>query len=118
VSNESALSLVREMFAEVAFLGSGGLDSQAGLTDYHLDEAVVRRLVIANSRSAWILADSTKFDLVARTRVASFAELSGLISERAPSEGLFRAIHEAGGSILTPDTSNEEIDGLRRYASS
>jgi DeoR/GlpR family transcriptional regulator of sugar metabolism len=49
---------------DVAFLGSGGLDAARRLTDYCLDEAETRRVVLEYAGSS-VLAGSSTFGVVA-----------------------------------------------------
>jgi DeoR/GlpR family transcriptional regulator of sugar metabolism len=99
LSNHIAREFFARMHPDIAFLGSGGVDAVAGLTDYYLDEIDVRRTVIRNSRNSWILADSSKFGHIAQHTVAPLDAVTGLITDRMPDERLALAITDRGGSI-------------------
>lgn len=99
LSSHFAREFFETVHPDIAFLGSGGIDAQAGLTDYHLDEVDVRRTVIRNSRNSWILADSSKFGHVAQHFVARLDAVSGLITDLGPDETLASAITDRGGVI-------------------
>lgn len=93
------------LYADIAFIGSGGLHVSAGLTDYHLDEIDIRRTVIANSARSFILADSSKLGHIAPHRVCDLTSVSGLITEDITAENtdahaIAAAIREAGGVVL------------------
>ena len=60
LSNAQTVAFFADVRADLAFLGSGGVDAVAGLTDYHLDEVATRRTIIANAARAFIVADSGK----------------------------------------------------------
>lgn len=96
----------REFFSEIhpdiAFLGSGGIHETAGLTDFYLDEVGVRKAVIAGATQAYVLADSTKFDVVGRYHVAPFHQLTGIITEKRPPARLMDAITQHASSVLLP----------------
>jgi DeoR family fructose operon transcriptional repressor len=96
LSNHLAREFFAELHPDIAFLGSGGVDAAAGLTDYYLDEIDVRRAVIRNARQSWILADATKLGRVAQHAVAPLAAMSGLITDEKPDERLALAISEHG----------------------
>ena len=49
-----------DFYADKAFLGSGGVHAQAGLTDYHPPEVTTRRTIIAHAAASYVLADSSK----------------------------------------------------------
>ena len=58
-----------EFYADKAFVGSGGVHPEAGLTDYYPPEVVVRRTIIAHTASTYVLADSSKLGAIAVHRV-------------------------------------------------
>ena len=100
-SNAHAKAMFTDLYADIAFIGSGGVDATAGLTDYHLDEVDARRTIIANSARSFILADSSKLGQIAPHRVCGLAAVSGLITERDPAPAVTAAIREAGGVVLS-----------------
>ncbi|MDX1876015.1 DeoR/GlpR family DNA-binding transcription regulator [Mycolicibacterium sp. 120266] len=100
-SNAHAKAMFADLYADIAFIGSGGVDAGAGLTDYHLDEVDVRRTIIANSARSFILADSSKLGQIAPHRVCGLAAVSGLITERDCAPAVTAAIREAGGVVLS-----------------
>lgn len=102
LSNARAVSFFDDIRADIAFLGSGGLAPEAGLTDFHLDEIAVRKTIIKNTTCSYVLADSTKFGRVAPHRVAGFEELDGIIAEKAPPANLQKLIERPGGRIILP----------------
>jgi DeoR/GlpR family transcriptional regulator of sugar metabolism len=76
---------------------------EGGLSDYpHHGEAEVKRLMIQNSRAAYALVDSSKFDVTVARRICRLAELTGIITDRSPSGRLKVALREQGLDVLTP----------------
>lgn len=100
-SNAHANAMFADLYADIAFIGSGGVDAAAGLTDYHLDEVDARRTIIANSARSFILADSSKLGHIAPHRVCELSAVSGLITEQDSDPAVTAAIHEAGGVVLS-----------------
>jgi len=90
-----------DVYADIAFLGSGGVDADAGLTDYHLDEIDVRRTIIANSARSYILADSSKLGRVAPYRVCGLDAVTGLITEENSTPAIAAALGQVGGVVLS-----------------
>ena len=88
VSNAVAQAFFADFYADIAFLGSGGIDVQAGLTDYHLDEVAVRRTILGNTAQSFVLADASKLGRVARHRVCALDRLSGVITDAPPPDEL------------------------------
>ena len=100
-SNAYTKAFFGDVFADVALLGSGGVDVQAGLTDFHLDEIDVRRTIIANSARSFILADSSKLGQVAPYRVCDLGAVAGLITDQNTSPDIAVAIEETGGVVIS-----------------
>jgi DeoR family transcriptional regulator, fructose operon transcriptional repressor len=100
-ANAHAKALFADLYPDLAFLGSGGVDARAGLTDFHLDEIDVRKTIIANSARSYILADSSKLGRVAPHRVCALRAVNGLITEHNSSQAVAAAIEEAGGVVLS-----------------
>ncbi|MEV5829798.1 DeoR/GlpR family DNA-binding transcription regulator [Spirillospora sp. NPDC052242] len=102
-AGEPAMRFFADLNADVAFLGSGGVDPAAGLTDYHLDEVASRRIMIANTVRSYVLADSRKLGRVAAHRVCGLDEIDGLITDEAPSPALREALEGSGGLVTVTD---------------
>ena len=100
LSNATTIAFFADMRADLAFLGSGGLDATAGLTDFHLDEIATRRTIIANSVASYVLADGTKLGRVAPHRVCDLAEVTGLITGGTVPASLRIAFEGGGAEVL------------------
>jgi len=101
-SNAYAKSLFNGLYADLAFLGSGGVHAEAGLTDFWLDEIDVRQTMIANSARSFILADSSKLGRVAPHQVCALSAVAGLITDDDCDPAITEVITEAGGAVLSP----------------
>ena len=102
VSNAQTVGFFRDVHADVAFLGSGGVAPEAGLTDFYLDEVVTRRVILANAGAAYVLADASKLGKVAAHRVCGLDEVTAVVTDQRPPRSLAGAIRDAGGRLLTP----------------
>lgn len=100
LSSTLAQAFFADLHPDVAFLGSGGIEARAGLTDYHLDEAMVRRTMVKNAAASFILADSSKLGRVVKHRVVDLSEVTGLITDQEPSPQLRSAFNASGGQVL------------------
>ena len=89
-----------EFYADKAFLGSGGVHPQAGLTDYHPPEVVTRRTIIAHSAASYVLADSSKLGAVAVHRVCPLSRVTAVLTDYQASPEVTEALAEAGVTLL------------------
>jgi len=100
LSNHLTVQFFKDLRPDIAFLGSGGIDESAGLTDFHLDEVITRRVVLAQATQSYVLADSSKHGRVATHRVCGLDGFTGLITDRMPSAGLAAGIKRSGGQVI------------------
>jgi DeoR family fructose operon transcriptional repressor len=99
-SNAQAVAFFSDLRADIAFLGSGGVDATAGLTDYHLDEIATRRVMVANSGRSYILADAAKLTRVAPHRVCGLDAVAGLVTDGVVAPTLKFAVERTGGLVI------------------
>lgn len=99
-SGAPAVAFFTDLHPDVAFLGSGGVDAGAGLTDFHFDEVATKRAMLAGSVRSYVLADAGKQGRIAPHRVCGFDELSGLITDEPADPELADAVERAGGTVI------------------
>jgi DeoR/GlpR family transcriptional regulator of sugar metabolism len=87
---------------DLAFVGVGGLSATAGLTDYSKTGARFRSRMIAAVTQAYLLADSSKFDVVTPFPVTNTDRVAGLVADRGPTGGLARWFAKRRIDILVP----------------
>ncbi len=74
-----------EFYADKAFLGSGGVHAQAGLTDYHPHEVATRRVIIEHAGASYVLADASKIGAVAVHRVCPLSRVTAVLTDSPDS---------------------------------
>lgn len=82
-----ALEQIRQMNFDKAFLGMNGVD-EAYLTTPDMEEAVIKKAVIANAKVSYILVDGTKIGQVSFVKVAAIDQVT-IITEAA-STGILK----------------------------
>lgn len=89
------------------FMGIGGVDSNADITDYSLEDVAVKKMLISNSSKVIMLADSSKFNRVTFVRICSASDIDILITEENPVGKLNEYLQRSGVSIITPEVEEE-----------
>jgi DeoR family transcriptional regulator, fructose operon transcriptional repressor len=89
-----------EFYADRAFLGSGGVHPEAGLTDYYPAEVVVRRTVIEHTAASYVLADSSKLGVIAVHRVCPLDRVTAVLTDDEGEPGAHEALTSAGVTVL------------------
>jgi DeoR/GlpR family transcriptional regulator of sugar metabolism len=77
----------RDFFVDKLFLGIGGFDFTAGLTEFNVEDAQVKRAMIASAKAVIAVIDASKFGQVAFAAVAGLDVVKTVITDSAlPSE--------------------------------
>ena len=82
-----------------ACIGLGGISS-VGVTDFHVEEAKIHRLMVHHAREAIVLADSAKLGFCAMVKVCSLEEIDTVITDSAASPRAVKELEDAGVRVL------------------
>lgn len=85
--------------ADHAVLTVAAIDAEAGAMDADFDEAQIARTMIANARSAIVLANARKLGRRAAFSVCRLETIDVLVSERKPHGPLAKALGRAGVQV-------------------
>jgi len=86
----------REFFVDKLFVGVGGLSVEAGLTEYSLEDALVKRAMIKNAKERFVVADASKLNRVAFAHVAALSDVHALITDIGADTAIIHRIQESG----------------------
>jgi DeoR/GlpR family transcriptional regulator of sugar metabolism len=99
-----------EFYADRAFLGSGGVHPQAGLTDFYPAEVAIRRTIIGHTALTYVLADSSKLGEIAVHRVCPLDRLTAVVTDDAENSAAYVALAAAGLTLLrAPVTEPSQV---------
>jgi DeoR/GlpR family transcriptional regulator of sugar metabolism len=99
-SGAHAEAFFAEFYADRAFLGSGGVHPEAGLTDYYPSEVVVRRTIVAHTAKSYVLADSSKLGVIAVRRVCQLDQLTAILTDDVENPEASAALAAEGVTLL------------------
>ena len=102
LSGSHTAAFFADYFADRAFLGSGGVHPDAGLTDYHPDEVDTRRVLIANAERSYVLADSSKLGAIAVRKVCDLDRITAVLTDGQDNTDAAAALRAAGVRLLDP----------------
>ncbi len=105
-SGAHAEAFFAEFYADRAFLGSGGVHPEAGLTDYYPAEVATRRTIIAHTAACYVLADSSKLGAIAVHRVCPLDRLTAILTDDAGPAESYQALAQAGVTLLQAQGSD------------
>ena len=91
---------MRDVYADVAFLGTNGLTVAQGLTTPDLAEAGVKRALVASARRTVVLADHTKIGRSEFANVAPLSAVDTLVTDSGLEPDLADEIESAGTRVV------------------
>ena len=101
-------ALIEKTRADRAFISTGGLDSELGLTTYFYYEAEIKRAIIRAARQIILVADSTKFGKISLTHFAGLDQLDTIVTDGGISEEYRETIQELGIKLIIADEDHQD----------
>lgn len=95
-----ALSALRQLTVDVAFLGTNGISAVDGLTTPDLSEAAVKRAMCGAARRVVALADRSKLGATHFARFAEIRDIDALVTDAGAADADVAAIEELGVRVV------------------
>jgi DeoR family transcriptional regulator, aga operon transcriptional repressor len=99
LTGPTALNSLREMYFDQVFFSVTGIHPERGLTDSHPEEAAVNRLFLKQARRKILVADHTKFSIVANNFLSPLEDIDLIITDTGASERMLAAYRKRGVEI-------------------
>jgi len=91
------------LHVDKAFIGAAGVSPENGLTEFNMEDAQVKQVLIGNARECIVVADGSK---LGRTTFTSFAPLQAahkIITDRSAPADVLAGIRAQGVEVLLAD---------------
>lgn len=88
------------MRPDVAFIGANGIALERGLTTPDVEEAAVKRALVAASRRVVVLADSSKLDTEYAMSFASIDEVDVVVTDKGATREQVSRLERAGVQVV------------------
>jgi DeoR/GlpR family transcriptional regulator of sugar metabolism len=92
---------LRQLRADVAFLGASGVEEDLAVVDTTMVEVPIKRAMMSAAARTVLLADSGKFGMRGVVRVCGPKELDVLITDDGAPPALRRSLARAGVEVIT-----------------
>lgn len=103
LSGPVAVKSLEDFYIDKVFLGVGGLSIDHGITDYHVGESEIRRIMLQKAKKTFALADYSKFNVTAFTKVCDMSAIDYIITDsKAPSDQV-KTIQELGVQVIVAE---------------
>lgn len=99
-SGHMTAEALREVHADIAFLGCSGVSPDATIRDTTLDQVTVKRTILACADQTVLLADATKFPGKGSYSVASATTLTRLVTDLADLGPLAEPLASSGTEVI------------------
>jgi DeoR/GlpR family transcriptional regulator of sugar metabolism len=106
MTGSSAQDNYRRMRVDTAFIGVGGVNVSAGLTDYNLEDAELKRVLVDSARRVIVLADSSKLDHETFAHVADLDQVDLLVTDTAADADVVEALRATGLEVVLVPVPN------------
>jgi DeoR/GlpR family transcriptional regulator of sugar metabolism len=86
--------------ADIAFLGTSGIDDDLAVWDTTMVEVPIKRAMIASGQRTVLLADAAKFAMDGMVRVCEARELDAVVTDAEAPADRRAALHNAGLEVI------------------
>ena len=83
-----------------AIIGAGSISLENGISDYNIEEALMRKKIIERSRQVIIVADSSKFGFDALVQVCPLSSINTIITDRNLDPSIILGFEELQTKLL------------------
>ncbi len=89
------------------FLSAAGMSASGGLTEFNMEDAAVKRAMIASAERVVALVDSSKFGSTELCKICEFDQIDVLVTDAPPEGELKTALHEQSVNIIVAGHGGE-----------
>lgn len=82
------------------FLGVGGIDAGAGLTEYNWDDTLIKQAMLKTAKEVIVVADHSKFDRIATVKIAPLDVINILITDFALSPLIAQVLNDKDVKVV------------------
>ncbi len=99
--------LLKQLKADIAFIGCNGVDVDRGFTNANIAEAEIKQAMLDSASTAVFLADHEKIGRMASAFVADVRRADLLITDRRADPEVLAALRENGLEIVVVEPSSD-----------
>jgi DeoR/GlpR family transcriptional regulator of sugar metabolism len=93
-------AMLEQLTFDTTFLTVGGVDPEAGFTEYEWDDALTKKAALASARRKVVVADSSKLGAVVFARLCQASEVDILVTDSGAPAEMLDALRLAGLEVI------------------
>ncbi|MFN2176557.1 MAG: DeoR/GlpR family DNA-binding transcription regulator [Anaerolineales bacterium] len=97
----------RDFHVDKAFIGIGGLSLDEGLTEYNLEDALVKRPLLNSARQRIVVAEGSKLGRITFATIGPLSAVETLITDRSAPEEIVAGLENMGIQVVLADANSE-----------
>lgn len=91
---------IRDFYVDKLFLGAGGVDLEGGMTEFNLEDTLVKQAMLRSAKDITLVVDSSKFGQVAFTAIAPLSAINRIITDTALPESMAERIRDMNVELI------------------
>lgn len=93
-------NVYKNLHVDKAFIGIAGINPTDGLTEYNLEDAQTKQMLIQSGREKIVVADGSKFGLTTFASVAPIKSINTIVTDRSAPTEMVDMICESGVEVI------------------
>lgn len=93
----------RDLHVDKVFIGIGGISLDDGLTEYNIEDAQIKRILLQNAREKIVVADGAKFGVTTFTSVTPLAAINKIVTDKSAPPEIIEQIRKQGIEVIFAD---------------
>lgn len=89
-----------ELHVDKAFIGIGGISLEDGLTEFNMEDARVKQILMESAREVIVVADSSKFGDTTFTTVSPLTSVDKIVTDRSIDQQYLSEIEKLGVEVI------------------
>jgi DeoR/GlpR family transcriptional regulator of sugar metabolism len=87
-----------------SFICAGGITVENGISDFNMQEAVTRKIIIERSNEVFVAADSSKFDRNVTISIAALNKINYIITDSGLSKNTVNSFKKTTTNLILAET--------------
>ncbi len=96
----STEEFLKNLNSDKAFISTSGISIKAGLTEPNPQQAFIKKIMLENAQQRILLADGSKYDVIALNRICDLSDLDIVITDNKPDNEYFHFFKQNNIKVL------------------